>query len=154
YATPLPFPFVLGRDLAGEVAAAGPGAVGFAPGRPVWCNSLGHAGRQGAAAQYAVVAADPLYPAPPGGDEEHLVAAAHPAASAGPTRPGWRSCGTAGGRPGCRCTSGARPATWAVPPWRSPPRREPGSSARRGPRTPPRSAPWVPPRCSTTGSRT
>lgn len=82
YATPLPFPFVLGRDLAGEVVAAGPGAVGFAPGRPVWCNSLGHAGRQGAAAQYAVVAADRLYPAPPGVDEEHLVAAAHPAASA------------------------------------------------------------------------
>src|SRR5690606_40814215 len=32
YATPLPFPFVLGRDLAGEVAAAGPSAVGFSPG--------------------------------------------------------------------------------------------------------------------------
>ncbi|WP_437024211.1 NADPH:quinone reductase [Streptomyces sp. enrichment culture] len=82
YATPVPFPFVVGRDLVGEVAAAGPGAVGFAPGDRVWCNSLGHAGRQGASAQYATVAADRLYPVPPGVDEEQLVAAAHPAASA------------------------------------------------------------------------
>lgn len=84
YATPVPFPFVVGRDLVGEVAAAGPGAVGFAPGDPVWCNSLGHAGRQGASAQYATVAADRLHPVPPGVDEEELVAAAHPAASAWP----------------------------------------------------------------------
>lgn len=82
YATPLPSPFVVGRDLVGEVALAGPGAAGFTVGRRVWCNSLGHAGRQGSFAQYATVAADRLYPAPPGVDAEHLVAAAHPAASA------------------------------------------------------------------------
>ncbi|MGY3206165.1 NADPH:quinone reductase-like Zn-dependent oxidoreductase [Streptomyces sp. TE5632] len=82
YATPLPFPFVLGRDLVGEVASAGAGAVGFTPGQRVWCNSLGHAGRQGAAAQYATVAAERLYPAPSDITAEHLVAAAHPAASA------------------------------------------------------------------------
>ncbi len=82
YATPLPFPFVVGRDLVGEVALAGPGAAGFAPGQRVWANSLGHAGRQGSFAQYATVAADRLHPAPPDVDEAHLVAAAHPAASA------------------------------------------------------------------------
>ncbi|MFK4547398.1 NADPH:quinone reductase-like Zn-dependent oxidoreductase [Streptomyces tendae] len=82
YATPLPSPFVVGRDLVGEVALAGPGAPGFTVGRRVWCNSLGHAGRQGSFAQYATVAAERLYPAPPGVDAEHLVAAAHPAASA------------------------------------------------------------------------
>ncbi|MFE0809262.1 NADPH:quinone reductase [Streptomyces sp. NPDC058848] len=82
YATPLPFPFVVGRDLVGEVALAGPGAAGFAPGQRVWCNSLGHAGRQGSCAQYATVAADRLYAAPPDIAGEDLVAAAHPAASA------------------------------------------------------------------------
>ncbi|WP_338482966.1 zinc-binding dehydrogenase [Streptomyces sp. SCSIO 75703] len=82
YPTPLPFPFVVGRDLVGEVAATGSGAVGFRPGDRVWCNSLGHAGRQGACAEYATVPADRLYAAPPDLDPEHLVAAAHPAASA------------------------------------------------------------------------
>lgn len=82
YATPMPTPFVIGRDLVGEVAAAGPGAAGFAPGQAVWCNSLGHGGRQGSFAEYAVVAADRLYPAPAGVDPADLVAAAHPAASA------------------------------------------------------------------------
>lgn len=82
YATPLPLPFVVGRDLVGEVVGAGPGAVGFTDGQRVWCNSLGHAGRQGACAQYATVAAERLYAAPDDIDGEHLVAAAHPAASA------------------------------------------------------------------------
>lgn len=82
YATPLPLPFVVGRDLVGEVALAGAGAAGFTPGQRVWCNSLGHAGRQGSFAEYAAVAAERLYPAPPGISAEHLVAAAHPAASA------------------------------------------------------------------------
>ncbi|MFE1585550.1 NADPH:quinone reductase [Streptomyces sp. NPDC059402] len=82
YATPLPLPFVVGRDLVGEVAVAGPGAAGFTPGQPVWCNSLGHAGRQGSFAEYATVAAERLYPLPPGIAGDDLVAAAHPAASA------------------------------------------------------------------------
>ncbi|MEU0224625.1 NADPH:quinone reductase [Streptomyces sp. NPDC006284] len=82
YATPLPLPFVVGRDLVGEVALAGPGAGGFAPGQRVWCNSLGHEGRQGACAQYATVAAERLYAAPSDLAGEDLVAAAHPAASA------------------------------------------------------------------------
>ncbi|MFH9729867.1 NADPH:quinone reductase [Streptomyces sp. NPDC017260] len=82
YATPLPFPFVVGRDLVGEVAVAGPGATGFTPGQRVWCDSLGHAGRQGSFAQYATVAAERLYTAPRDIDGDHLVAAAHPAASA------------------------------------------------------------------------
>ncbi|MBH0245615.1 alcohol dehydrogenase catalytic domain-containing protein, partial [Streptomyces cavourensis] len=48
--TPVTFPFVIGRDLAGTVAAAAPG-TGFEVGERVWCNSMGHAGRQGAAAE-------------------------------------------------------------------------------------------------------
>jgi NADPH:quinone reductase-like Zn-dependent oxidoreductase len=80
--TPTPFPFVVGRDLVGSVAAAGPGAAGFGAGDRVWCNSLGHGGRQGSFAEYAVVPADRLYHLPAGADPVAAVAALHPAATA------------------------------------------------------------------------
>lgn len=82
YRTPTPFPFVIGRDLVGRVADAGPGAPGFAPGDRVWCNSLGHGGRQGAAAERAVVPVDRLYRLPQGVDPYEAVAVFHPAATA------------------------------------------------------------------------
>lgn len=82
YRTPVPMPFVVGRDVVGTVAAAGSGAVGFAPGEWVWCNSLGHAGRQGPTAEYAVVPVDRLYRLPAGADPVRAVAALHPAATA------------------------------------------------------------------------
>jgi NADPH:quinone reductase-like Zn-dependent oxidoreductase len=82
YPTPTPFPFVVGRDLVGTVAVAGPGAAGFAPGDRVWCGSLGHGGRQGACAEYAVVAADRCYHLPAGADPVAAVALLHPAATA------------------------------------------------------------------------
>jgi len=95
YQTPLPFPFVVGRDLVGTVAANGTGAPGFAVGDRVWTNSLGHAGRQGAASEYAVVPVDRLYRAPVDADAADLVAVLHPAATAflavelhGAVRPG------------------------------------------------------------------
>lgn len=81
YPTPTPFPFVVGRDLLGTVARAGPGASGFRPGDRVWSNSLGHGGRQGPSAQYATVAADRLYRLPDGVDDD-AVAVLHPAATA------------------------------------------------------------------------
>ncbi|MCT2583142.1 NADPH:quinone reductase [Actinophytocola gossypii] len=80
--TPVEFPFVIGRDLAGTVAEVGRDVTGFAVGDPVWCNSLGHAGRQGAAAELAVVPADRLYPLPAGVHPDDAVALAHPAATA------------------------------------------------------------------------
>ncbi|MGW2648845.1 NADPH:quinone reductase [Streptomyces sp. NPDC001393] len=82
FPTQVDFPFVVGRDLVGTVAAAGPGAGGFRTGERVWCNSLGHGGRQGAAAEQAVVAADRLYHLPEGVDPYAAVAAFHPAATA------------------------------------------------------------------------
>ncbi len=82
FRTALPFPFVIGRDLVGTVAAAGPGASGFAAGDLVWSNSLGHGGRQGAAAEQAVVPADRLYPLPSGVDPIGAVATVHPAGTA------------------------------------------------------------------------
>jgi NADPH:quinone reductase-like Zn-dependent oxidoreductase len=82
YRTPIPFPFVIGRDLVGTVVGTGSGVVGFQPGDQVWCNSLGHAGRQGSAAEYAVVPADRLYHLPDRADPVASVAVVHPAATA------------------------------------------------------------------------
>jgi NADPH:quinone reductase-like Zn-dependent oxidoreductase len=82
YPTPTPFPFVVGRDLVGTVAVASPGTPGFAPGDRVWCNSLGHDGRQGSFAEYAVVPVERLYHLPAGVDPVAAVAVLHPAATA------------------------------------------------------------------------
>ncbi|MFE7192786.1 NADPH:quinone reductase [Kitasatospora sp. NPDC057541] len=82
FPTALPFPFVIGRDLVGTVVRAGPGAPGFTPGDRVWSNSLGHQGRQGAAAERAAVPADRLYHLPPDTDPAEAVAVVHPAATA------------------------------------------------------------------------
>jgi NADPH:quinone reductase-like Zn-dependent oxidoreductase len=81
YHTLLPLPFIVGRDLVGTVLSTGPG-TGFAPGQRVWCNSLGHDGRQGSFAQFAAVPADRLYRLPDGVDPAQVVAVAHPAATA------------------------------------------------------------------------
>ncbi len=82
YATPIPLPFVVGRDLVGTVAALGGGVEAFRVGDRVWCNSAGHEGRQGPSAEYAVVPVDRLYPLPDGVDPDTAVAVAHPAATA------------------------------------------------------------------------
>jgi NADPH:quinone reductase-like Zn-dependent oxidoreductase len=79
YATDVPFPFVIGRDLVGTVAAT---AGRFAFGDRVWCNSLGHDGRQGSFAQYAAVPVDRLYPLPAGIDPVRAVAVLHTAGTA------------------------------------------------------------------------
>ncbi|MEV8511599.1 NADPH:quinone reductase [Dactylosporangium sp. NPDC051484] len=82
FRTPLPMPFVVSRDLVGTVVRAGPGAAGFAPGDTVWCNSLGHAGRQGAAAEQAVVPVERLYRLPAGVAPADAVTVVHPAGTA------------------------------------------------------------------------
>ncbi|GAB7104235.1 zinc-binding dehydrogenase [Streptomyces phaeofaciens JCM 4814] len=82
FRTPVPMPLVLSRDLVGTVVEAGPGAAGLRPGDAVWSNSLGHEGRQGAAAELAVVARDRLYRLPPGVDPETAVAVLHPGGTA------------------------------------------------------------------------
>jgi NADPH:quinone reductase-like Zn-dependent oxidoreductase len=81
YPTELSFPFVIGRDLVGTVAATGDDVDGFAVGDRVWCNSLGHAGRQGAAAEFVLVAPDRLFRLPDGVPDD-AVTVLHPAASA------------------------------------------------------------------------
>lgn len=82
YATHTPFPFVIGRDIVGTVAAKGVGVAGFAESDRVWCNSLGHHGRQGAWSEYAVVPADRLHPLPKGVDAQEAAAVLHGAGTA------------------------------------------------------------------------
>ena len=82
YATPIPLPLILGRDLVGTVVEVGAGVQSWRPGDAVWGNSLGHDGRQGSFTDFAVVAADRLYRVPDGVDVETVVAVAHPAITA------------------------------------------------------------------------
>lgn len=82
YATPLPLPFVIGRDLIGTVAEVPDPALGFTPGQRVWSTSLGHDGRQGSFAEFATVSPDRLYPVPGAVDGELLLAAGHPGTTA------------------------------------------------------------------------
>ncbi|MCP2292059.1 NADPH:quinone reductase [Nocardia amikacinitolerans] len=80
YQTAMEFPFVIGRDLVGTVVESR--SPEFSPGDQVWCNSLGHEGRQGAASELAVVPIDRLYHLPDGASPTRTVAVVHPAAAA------------------------------------------------------------------------
>lgn len=82
YQTHTPFPFVIGRDLVGTIVETGSGVDGFRVGDRMWSNSLGHAGRQGSFAEYAVVPADRCYPLPDGVDPLSAAAVLHTAATA------------------------------------------------------------------------
>ena len=60
----LPFPFVIGRDLAGVVERIGAAVTRFKPGDRVWCNNQGIDGRQGTFAEFSAVREDLLYAMP------------------------------------------------------------------------------------------
>lgn len=82
FSTPVPRPLVLGRDLVGRVVACGAQVEDVTLGERIWSNSLGHAGRQGAAADYAVVPARRRYRLPAGADPTEAVTVFHPGATA------------------------------------------------------------------------
>jgi len=82
YHTPIPFPFVIGRDLVGTVETVGDAVETFTPGDRVWSNSLGHAGRQGAFAEYAAVPVERLYRLPAGVDPTDAAPVLHAAGTA------------------------------------------------------------------------
>ena len=63
YPFPTEFPFVPGGEVAGTVAAVGPGVDGFAPGQPVFAL-VGGSG-QGGYAQFALAFAPQVTPMPP-----------------------------------------------------------------------------------------
>jgi NADPH2:quinone reductase len=70
----LTFPWILGRDLAGTVLAAGPGVKRFKPGDRVWATGQGADGRPGTFAELAVVDESWLHPIPAAVSEEEAVA--------------------------------------------------------------------------------
>ncbi len=82
YRTHTPFPFIIGRDLVGTVVAMGSGVTSFQLGDTVWCNSLGHDGRQGSFADYAVVSSERLYHLPVTVDPFDAISVLHTAATA------------------------------------------------------------------------
>jgi NADPH2:quinone reductase len=75
-AMPLPNPFIVGCDLAGEVVAVGPGVTALTVGDRVWGSNQGVLGRQGTFAELAAVNAEWLYPTPSGVSDRDAVAAA------------------------------------------------------------------------------
>jgi NADPH2:quinone reductase len=70
----LPRPYILGRDLAGTVAAVGKNVTRFKTGDRVWATSEGANGRQGTFAEFAVVEESWLYPIPANVKDEDVVA--------------------------------------------------------------------------------
>src|SRR5699024_11886953 len=46
FLTPLPFPFVIGRDLVGTAVAGGGAVAAFGPGARAWRHTLGHGARR------------------------------------------------------------------------------------------------------------
>ncbi|MFM7245574.1 MAG: NADPH:quinone reductase [Planctomycetaceae bacterium] len=75
-AMPLPVPYVVGCDLAGEVIAVGADVDGLRPGMRVWGSNQGLLGRQGTFAELAAVDDRWLYPTPDGVSDVDAAAAA------------------------------------------------------------------------------
>lgn len=70
----LPFPFVIGCDLAGTVAEIAPGVKRFQRGDRVWASNQSLHGRQGTFSEYAAVDEQWLYPTPSSATDEDVVA--------------------------------------------------------------------------------
>lgn len=70
----LTFPYILGRDLAGEVVETGSAVKQFKAGDRVWTSGQGFGGRQGTFAEFAAVDEASLYPIPDGVKDEDVVA--------------------------------------------------------------------------------
>src|SRR5947207_9104764 len=73
---PLPFPFIVGCDLAGAVVEVGSAAVRFKPGDRVWGSNQGLLGRQGTFAEFCCAEEKWLYPTPDGVTDEQAAACA------------------------------------------------------------------------------
>lgn len=72
--SPVSFPLVLGRDLAGTVVATGAGVTQFKPGDRVWATNQGAAGRGGTFAELVAVHQRWLNRTPEGVSDEEAAA--------------------------------------------------------------------------------
>jgi NADPH2:quinone reductase len=68
------FPYILGRDLAGKVVAAGENVKRFKVGDRVWATGQGWEGRPGTFAEFAAVDEEWLHPIPGNVTDEDVVA--------------------------------------------------------------------------------
>lgn len=68
------FPYVLGRDFAGKIVAAGANAKKFKAGDRVWGTGQGWEGRQGTFSEFAVVDENWLNPIPENVSDEEIAA--------------------------------------------------------------------------------
>jgi len=75
-AMPLPFPFVVGCDLAGEIVAVGADVDSLRPGMRVWGSNQGLLGRQGTCAELAAIDERWLYRTPDSVSDRDAAAAA------------------------------------------------------------------------------
>jgi NADPH2:quinone reductase len=73
---PLPRPFITGTDVAGTVAAVGPGVKRFKPGERVWATNQGLLGRQGTCAEFVCANEDWFYLTPDGVEDVQAAGAA------------------------------------------------------------------------------
>lgn len=73
---PLPNPYVIGCDFAGEVVATGAHVKQFPIGQRVWGSNQGLLGRQGTFAEFAVIDHEWLYPSPDAVSDQQLAAVA------------------------------------------------------------------------------
>src|SRR3989449_6088828 len=71
---PLPFPFIVGCDLAGTVVEVGSDVKRFEAGDRVWGTNQGLLGRQGTFAEFCAVDECWLYPTPDGVSDEQAAA--------------------------------------------------------------------------------
>ncbi|MGH7952730.1 MAG: NADPH:quinone reductase [Limisphaerales bacterium] len=72
--TKMNFPYILGRDLAGKIAANGANAKRFKPGDRVWAIGQGWDGRQGTFSEFAAVDENWLNPIPENVTDEEIAA--------------------------------------------------------------------------------
>jgi NADPH2:quinone reductase len=77
FKTPLPFPFIIGRDITGIVAAVGEEVSQFRPGDRVWANNQGYDGRQGTFAEYCSIDEHLLYHLPDQADPYETITVFH-----------------------------------------------------------------------------
>ena len=77
FQTDMPFPFIIGRDMTGEVVKVGQEVTQFRTGDLVWANNQGYDGRQGTFAEYCCIDEHLLYHLPTGVDPHDAITVLH-----------------------------------------------------------------------------
>jgi NADPH:quinone reductase len=77
FETPLPFPFIIGRDMTGTVVEVGEEVTSFRVGNLVWANNQGYDGRQGTFAEYCCINEHFLYHLPANVDPYDAITVLH-----------------------------------------------------------------------------